>query len=357
VVSQDGYKAGLTEAQVLERTGAGVVVKLNSNENPLGAPPAARIAMAQALAQAHRYPPAVPDELHRTLARKLGVDEGCVVSAPGSVALLERVLALTCGEGRGETLSFAPCFPAFAHRAGLLGVAHRQVPLAPDFRPDLAALARAVGPETRLVYLANPDNPSGHAVPAEALADLARALPSGALLLLDEAYVDFVDDPLAVSALPLTRDLPNIAVVRTLSKAWGLAGMRVGYGVFPPALARELRRFSLPFGVGGVALAGALTALRDEDFHRQSVDTVRRGRRQLLAGLPGLGCEVAGTQGAFVMFRPPRPAGEVFEKLLASGVVIRPLDYAGLPDWLRVSVGTQEENTVFLEALGEMLAD
>lgn len=348
------YAAGLTEESIRARSG-GAVVKLNSNENPLGPSPLAVRAVAEAAARVHLYPPSAAVALHRALAGRLGVNEGRVVTTAGSVQLLELMLAATCGCGRGHALSFAPCFPAFAHGTRMLGIEHRQVPLGDDFSMNVGALARAMDAETRLVYVANPDNPTGRTVAREALAALARSLPEGAVLVVDEAYLDFADEPEVLDALPMLRELDNVALVRTFSKAWGLAGLRVGYGILPPALADAVRELALPFSVGAPALAGALAALDDEAHWRASVDLGREGRVMLLAALTDAGCEVVRGQGPFVMFRPPKPAAVVFEDLLDHGVAVRPLAYAGLPGWLRVSAGTAEENEAFVEALRDAL--
>lgn len=291
------------------------------------------------------------------LAQRLGVAEECVVTTAGSVQLIELLLGLTCAGGRGEALSFAPCFPAFAHRAKIMGVEHRQVPLGSDFGMDLGALGQAVDERTRLVYVANPDNPTGRIVSRAELLDFARSLPKDTLLLVDEAYLDFADDPQAVSVLGVLDQVPHLGIIRTFSKAYGLAGARVGYGVLPVAIARELRTMQLPFAVSGPSIAGALAALTDEDFRRQSAELAREGRKYLQQELTRLGCEIVEGQGPFVMFRPQREAGKVFESLLKQGVAVRPLDYAGLPEWLRVSTGTQEDNEEFVKALGVALRE
>lgn len=349
------YAAGLDEAQIASRSGGARVVKLDSNENPLGCSPRAAEAMARAARRAHRYPPAQAGGLHAALARRLGVGEERVVSAAGSVRLLEALLRLTCRPGRDSALAFAPCFPGFAHRARQCGVALRQAPLEPHYAQDLAALADAAGADTRLVYVANPDNPTGRAVAGADIAALARRLPEHSLLVVDEAYIDYADAPRTASVTPLLAGLPRVAVVGTFSKAWGLAGARVGFGVLPEALAEEFKAGEAPFAVGGMALAGALAALEDEDFRLRAVAAVREGRRLLEAELGRLGCRPVPSQGSHVLFRPPMEAGRVFEGLLERGVAVRPMDFAGLPGWLRVSVGAADENRLFVEALERVL--
>ena len=349
------YAAGLDEAQIASFSGGARVVKLDSNENPLGCSPRAVEAMARAAGHAHRYPPALACGLHAALARRLGAGEERVVSTAGSVRLLEALLRRVCRPGRDSALAFAPCFPGFVHRARQCGVALRQVPLEPDYAQDLAALADAAGTDTRLVYVANPDNPTGRAVTGAEIAALARRLPGRALLVVDEAYIDYADDPSSASVMPLMAGLPRVAVVGTFSKAWGLAGARVGFGVLPEALAEELKAGEAPFAVGGMALAGALAALEDEEFRLRAVAAVREGRRLLEAELDRMGCRPVPSQGSHVLFRPPMEAGRVFTRLLERGVAVRPMDFAGLPGRLRVSVGTSDENRLFIEALEHIL--
>lgn len=349
------YAAGMDEAEIAARSVAGRAVKLNSNENPLGCSPKARKAMAAAAADAHRYPPSQAGELHAAIARRFDVAEERIVTAAGSVRLLEAILRRGCRPGRDTALAFAPCFPGFAHRARQCGVALRQVPLVPDYAQNLRALADAAGTDTRLAYIANPDNPTGCAVRAEDVAALAGRLPGRTLLVVDEAYVDFADDSETATVMPYLDELANVAVVRTFSKAYGLAGARVGFGILPEKLAEELRVGEAPFAVGGMALAGAVAALDDEEFRLRAVEAVRKGRVYLTEELGRLGCSPVPSQGAHVLFRPPMDARRVFDLLLDQGIALRPMDAAGLPGMLRVSVGTAEENRLFAEALGEIL--
>lgn len=348
------YAAGLTEERI-RAAGGGRAVKLDSNENPLGPSPLAVEAARRVLERAHRYPPAQDEALCAAIAGRAGVAAERVVVSAGSVDLLDLLLRVLCPGPADAALAFAPCFPAFAFRARRCGVRLVHVPLEDDLRMRPERLGAAADDDTRLVYLANPDNPSGHAVTADALEALAAALPVGALLVVDEAYADFADDPDGLALLPRLERLPRTAVVRTFSKAYGLAGLRVGYGVLPPEVAARVRALQLSFAVSAPAAEAARAALEDEAHRERSVALARLGREFLQAELARLGCAPVPGQGPFVAFRPPVDAAGLCAGLLARGVAVRPLDYAGLPHMLRVSCGTMDENRAFAEALAATL--
>jgi histidinol-phosphate aminotransferase len=219
---------------------------------------------------------------------------------------------------------------------------------------DFQALLDLVDAHTGLVFITNPDNPSGYAVKAEQLKALARDLPEGCLLVVDEAYIEFADDDL--SPLKSWRETDKIVLLRTFSKIYGMAGLRLGYGLMPPWLAEALLRVKLPFSVNILAEQAGIAALKDHLFYDQTRQTVLKGRADLYTGLERLGCQVLPSQANFLFFRTPIPAQGVFEQLLSQGIIIRPLASYGLKDALRVSVGTTEENNCFLKALKEVLA-
>jgi histidinol-phosphate aminotransferase len=234
----------------------------------------------------------------------------------------------------------------------------RQATLRADFSFDWDALLGRVDAETALVFVTTPDNPSGYCPPAAELKKLALALPGTCLLVLDEAYMDFADDENAHSLLPELGNFANVAVLRTFSKSFGLAGLRLGYALLPERLADYLWRVRLPFSVNILVEEAGLAALRDAAFREETLRVVRRGRETLSRGLRVLGCHVWPSQANFVMFRPPAgspPAREIFERLLRMGIIIRPLAGYGLPDLLRVSMGTEEENMRFLDACKKLL--
>ena len=257
--------------------------------------------------------------------------------------------------GQDNVVAFAPCFSIYVQQTRLCGVELRQPPLGPDFAFDLPALAGACDERTALVFLTNPDNPSGYAVPAGDIVALARTLPPRALLVVDEAYAEFAEPAERYSMLARFAACDNVVVLRTFSKLYGLAGLRLGYGVMPAWLADYLLRVRLPFSVNLLAEAAGLAALEDADFVSASLTQVRRGRELLANTLTGQGCRVYPSQANFLMFKPPCPAPDLFTGLLSRGIIIRALKSYGLPELLRVNIGTDEENEAFLAAVKDIL--
>lgn len=358
------YVPGLSIAEIQEKYGLSQVIKLASNENPLGTPPLAQQALRDAAATAFRYPQGGNPRLVKALARRHGVSEARVVVGNGSDEILDLLIRLLLTPGRHSMVCFAPCFSIYPIQGQVCGVEVRRQPLRQDFSHDYAALAGLVDESTRLVFVTTPDNPSGYCPPraeVEALAaHLAKAAPD-CLLVVDEAYMDFVGDDDAAEAqysLLAGGCLPdNVAVVRTFSKVWGLAGMRVGYAVLPEALAGYCWRARLPFSVNILAEEAALAALEDTVFHEETLRVTRLGRVQLRQGMEELGCTVWPSAANFLMFQLPggKDAGACVDVLLRRGIIIRALKSYDLPQHLRVSVGTEEENAVFLAALGDFL--
>jgi histidinol-phosphate aminotransferase len=352
------YTPGLSIDEIQARYGLSHVIKMASNENPLGASPQVCAAIARHAARAFRYPQGGNPRLVAALARHHGLDPARVIVGNGSDELIDLLIRARAVPGRHNVVTFRPCFSMYALQSRFCGVELRQAPLREDFSFDYEALLGLVDADTVLVFVTTPDNPSGYCPPAADLAQLARALPEACLLVLDEAYMDFADDERAHSLLPELEGFSNTAVLRTFSKSFGLAGLRLGYALLPPQLAGYLWRVRLPFSVNTLAEEAGLAALRDTVFREESLRVVRKGRETLSRGLGELGCRVWPSQANFIMFRPPAgspPAPELFEQLLRKGIIIRPLASYGLPDLLRVSMGTEEENLHFLKACNELL--
>lgn len=352
------YVPGLSIDEIKEKYGLARVIKLASNENPLGTSPLVQEALRRHAASAFRYPQGGTPRLVAALARHHGVSADRVVVGNGSDEIIDLLLRIRAVPGTHNVVVFDPCFSIYPLQARLCGVEVRRLPLRKDFSQPLRELRALADERTALVFVTTPDNPSGYCPPAEAVLELARSLPSGCLLVVDEAYMDFVDDEAATSLLERTETLPNVAFLRTFSKSFGLAGLRLGYGVLPPCLADYYRRVRLPFSVNILAEEAGLAALEDATFRSATLRVVREGRRRLAEGLRMLGCTVYPSQANFLMFAPPsnREAPALFESLLARGVIIRPLKSYALPHLLRVSVGADEENAVFLQSCKEILA-
>ena len=352
------YTPGLSIDEIQERYGLSSVIKMASNENPLGTSPQVRTAIERHAAKAFRYPQSGVPRLVAAIARHHGVDPARVVVGNGSDELIDLLIRTRAVPKRHNVVAFAPCFSLYVLQSRFCGVEVRQAKLREDFSFDYDALLGLTDAETVLAFVTTPDNPSGYCPPAADLKKLALALPKACLLVLDEAYMDFADDEGSHSLLRELDALHNIAILRTFSKSFGLAGLRLGYALLSKQLAGYLWRVRLPFSVNILAEEAGLAALRDAPFREETLRVVRKGRETLNWGLRGLGCLVWPSQANFVMFKPPAnklPAQEIFEKLLRMGIIIRPLASYGLPDLLRVSIGTEEENMRFLDACREIL--
>jgi histidinol-phosphate aminotransferase len=278
-----------------------------------------------------------------------------VVTGNGSDEIIDLLLRVTARPGVDNVVAFDPCFSIYDVQARLCGVEFRQARLNDDFSFPLERLAVLIDKNTVLVFVTNPDNPSGYACPAADLADLARSLPSRTLLVVDEAYIEFADPQDRYSMLPYFTSIPNLIILRTFSKMYGLAGLRLGYGIMPEKLADLLLRVKLPFSVNILAEQAGFAALEDRAFVEETRRVVHAGREELSLGLTALGCTVYPSQGNFLMFAPPMDALTLFEELLRRGIIIRPLTSYGLPEMLRVSIGNAEENREFLEKTREVL--
>jgi histidinol-phosphate aminotransferase len=329
------------------------IIKLASNENPLGPSPMARRAAGAALADLSRYPDGNGFELKQALARRLGVAAQRIVLGNGSNDVLEMAARAFLAPGLEAVYSqhaFA-VYPLAVQAVGATGV---EAP-ARDFGHDLAAMRRALTARTRLVFIANPNNPTGTMVDARSLEEFVAGLPREVLVVLDEAYLEYVPEGRAPDSIGWLARYPNLVVTRTFSKVYGLAGLRVGYACAAPGVADLMNRVRQPFNVNSVALAAAAAALDDDAFVRKSVELNRAGMRQLTEGLDRLGLEWIPSSGNFVTFRVGDAAG-VFRRLLEAGVIVRPVASYGMPDHLRVTVGLESENARFLAALGQATA-
>ena len=329
------------------------IVKLASNENPAGVPASARAALLAAADDASRYPDGSAYALKEALARRLAVPPDWLTIGNGSNDILEMAAAAVLAPGR--SCVFAQySFGAYALATQARG-ARAIVVDALDYGHDLPAMARAVAPDTRLIYVANPNNPTGTFVGADALDAFLRAVPPGVVVVLDEAYNEYLPPELRYDAIAWVRRFPNLLVSRTFSKAYGLAGLRVGYGVAQPPLGGLLNRVRMPFNVTSIAQAAAAAALQDTAFVQKSYEDNRSGLQALGSALLGLGLQIIPSFGNFILFRVG-PAAQAYQELLARGVIVRPVAGYGLPEWLRVSVGLPQENARFLAALPAALA-
>jgi len=354
VESLKPYVPGKPSADAIRESGLSDVVKLASNENPLGPSPRAVEAMRRVAAEAHLYPDGSSRELTLGIAQSLAVAPGQVFVGSGSNEIIE-LLIRTFTAHDDEALLCQGSFLMYKVSLQAHGRRFREVPMAPGFRYDLAAMGRALSPSTRMVFLANPDNPTGTAFGRTELEAFLPQVPEDCLVVLDEAYFEFVEWADYPNGLHYLARWPNLVVLRTFSKAHGLAGLRLGYGVMRPELVGYLHRTRMPFHVSSVAQAAGLAALGD-------LDHVRRTRELNLVELPkvrsellGLGLTVPESHGNFVFVDLGRPAAPVADALLAKGVIVRPIPGYGFPQALRISIGLPAWNVRMLSGLRAVL--
>jgi histidinol-phosphate aminotransferase len=353
------YVPGLSIEEIRERYGLESVIKMASNENPLGTSPLVQDALARHAALAFRYPQGGNPRLVQAIAAHHKVAAERIAVGNGSDEIIDLLIRIRAVPGKHNIVCFDPCFSIYPIQSRICGVEVRRVPVEPDFSLNLTKLAALADENTVLVFVTTPDNPSGYTVPMQALQALAAALPSAALLVVDEAYADFADDEQASSLLAAGIDMPNVVILRTFSKSFGLAGLRLGYAVMPQALGNYYWRARLPFSVNILAEEAGLAALADSVYRAETLRVVREGRAALTAGFEALGCHVYPSQANFIMLAPPKGAMDAagtFEALLRRGIIIRPLKSYGLPHLLRVSMGTAAENTALLKACKEIWA-
>ena len=331
------------------------IVKLASNENPLGCSPKAQAAMQAALKNIALYPDGNGFELKQALSNRYGVAHNQIVLGNGSNDILELVARAFLAPGDRAVFSqhaFA-VYPLATQACGATGIS---VP-ARNFGHDLDAM-RAVAAEqgAKIVFIANPNNPTGTFLSGADLHAFLSALPRNILVVLDEAYNEFLAAAKNYDSVAWLREFDNLIISRTFSKAYGLAGLRVGYALAHPQVADMLNRVRQPFNANSLALAAATAALDDADFVQRTFEINQRGMAQIEAGLRELGLDFIPSSGNFIAFRVAGAAA-IFRRLLELGVIVRPIANYEMPDWLRVSIGLESENEKFLSALQQSIKE
>jgi histidinol-phosphate aminotransferase len=331
-------------------------IKLASNENPLGPSPRAVAALRRAVGHLHRYPDGGGHDLLAAIGTHLGVSPARIVMGNGSddiIALLTRTLL---GPG-DEALIPRPSFLMYDIAVRSAGAQPVCVPLA-GMAPDLEGMLAALTPRTRMVFICNPNNPTGGIVGREAWERFLGQLPPSVAVVLDEAYIEFARDPACPRGVDyLAEEGPAVITLRTFSKLYGLAGLRVGYGVMPTALAEALNRVRAPFNVNSLGQVAAAAALQDTEFVARTLRTVHEGLEYLYDALGRMGLRCHPTQTNFFLLELGRDAQTVFEKLLRRGVIVRSMRSYGFPQCIRITVGQPEENRRFVDSLAEVLAE
>jgi histidinol-phosphate aminotransferase len=326
------------------------IIKLASNENALGPSPKAMEALRAALDSAHIYPDGGGFYLREAIAARLGVRPQNLIVGNGSNEIIEFIghAFLNAGD---TVIASEFAFIAYKLVAQLFGARTLETPTA-DFQPDLEAMLRAVTPRTKIIFIANPNNPTGYLLEQERIDNFFARVPDHVVTVLDEAYFEFLDNP--PDSLRYVREGRNIVVLRTFSKIHGLANLRVGYGIALPEMIEVLQKTRQPFNVNGLGQIAALAALGDEEHLRKSKDVVDAGRAYIEAQFGAMKLRFVPSAANFV-FVNVGDGPAVFEKLLAMKIIVRPLRGYGLPEWLRITVGTMEQNEKCIAALKKAL--
>lgn len=354
------YQPGKPVEELEREFGIRNAIKLASNENPFGPAPSAITAGNAALQNIARYPDGSGHALVERLAEKHSVTAGCITPGNGSNDVLDLVARVFLTP-QHEAVFSQHAFAVYPISVQAVGASARVAPAhdgsrGPAWGHDLEAMRALVGDATRVVFIANPNNPTGTWLGADELEAFIAGLPPHVMVVVDEAYFEYVEAADYPDASRWLDKYPNLIVTRTFSKAYGLAGLRVGYALSHPDVADLLNRVRQPFNVNLVAQAAALAALDDEDHLAQCVQRNRAGMQQLVAGFAELGLPHIESAGNFVCVDTGRSGSAVYQALLREGVIVRPVDNYGMPNHLRVTVGRADENARFLAALAKVLA-
>ena len=353
VANLNPYVPGKPVSELERELGISDSVKLASNENPLGCSPLALNAINSELGEIARYPDGGGFELRNALAAKHGVDASCITLGNGSNDVLDMIARVFLGPGR-ESLFSQHAFAVYPISSQAVG-AELKIATAKEYGHDLNAIAELISDRTGVIWIANPNNPTGNWLGSTELRSFIESVPPETIVVMDEAYIEYVNEPDYPDTSNWLQDFPNLIVTRTFSKAYGLASLRVGYGLSHPDVADLLNRVRQPFNVNSMALAAAKAALDDQDFIRRAVEVNSSGMIQLKHGFAELGLDYIPSVGNFITVDVGKPGPEVDRALLQEGCIVRPVANYGLPNHLRISIGLAEENERLLTAMKKVL--
>jgi histidinol-phosphate aminotransferase len=348
------YQPGRPIEEVARELGlaADSIIKLASNENPLGPSRAAVAAMRKALSNSNLYPDGNAFYLKQKLAAKLGITPGHVILGNGSNEIIEFIGHAVIAPG-SEVVVSQYCFAVYPIVTALFGGSLKIVP-AKNYGHDLDAMLAAITPATRIVFVANPNNPTGTSVGPEELARFVAVVPDNVVIALDEAYIEFLENPLDLLGEIRAGKKPNLLLMRTFSKIYGLAGLRLGYGMGHPELIAELEKVRQPFNINAISQAGAIAALDDTAHAEKTRKFNSRGLKFYTRAFRKLKLDFVPSSANFILVRVGE-GGRVFEELQKRGVIVRPMGGYDLPEWIRISIGTPKQNARCLEALKTVL--
>jgi histidinol-phosphate aminotransferase len=356
VYSMQPYRPGKTPEQLMQSLGLSELIKLSANENPLGASPRAKEAILNALETIHRYPDGACTILRDALSDFYGLPPDHFAFGNGSDELIHLFGVAYLEPGDGLMMG-QPSFVRYEASAQLNRATLQAIPLTPDFRHDLEAMANAITERTKLVYIANPNNPTGTIVSRAELERFLERAPDHVLVILDEAYFEYADHPDYPNGLDYVRAGRNVVVFRTFSKAYGLAGLRIGYAMGNPEFLDPIERVREPFNVNTLAQVAAAAALRDQAHVAHTRALNREGLNLFSAACERLGLRYVPSYANFLLIEIGERCAQVHQQLLERGILTRTGEVFGMPTYLRVNTGTPEQNARFVEALTDALRE
>jgi histidinol-phosphate aminotransferase len=331
-------------------------IKLASNENAWGPSPKAVAAIKEELQNLHRYPDGSCYYLAQGLAKKIGINPQEIVFGNGSNEIIGLLITAFLQPGE-EVITSHPTFLMYQKLVQVQGGINRVVNLRDDMHHDLKAILGTVSLKTRMIFLDNPNNPTGTIIDRDDFASFIEKLPEEIIVVLDEAYVDFVAPELRIDALTYIRERKPVAALRTFSKAYGLSGLRLGYGIMDVEMAAYLDRVRQPFNVNSLAQAGGVAALADDEHYRMTLQNTREGIAWLRKEVERLGCRSMETHTNFFLIDVKGDGKKLYEHMLYEGVIVRPMQAYGYPHYIRITVGRREENQRFVKALAKSLKE
>jgi len=347
------YVPGKPIDEVKRELGLKSVIKLASNENPYPPSPKVLAAIAKAAREINRYPDGGCFVLRRTLARKLNIDDDQLIFGNGSDEII--VLAVKAFAAKGDEIIIAkPSFLIYEIASILSGARLHQVPLN-DFRYDLEGIKAKINARTKIIFIGNPDNPAGTYVTCSQVEDFLKAVPKNTLVFFDEAYFEYVQAKDYPDTLSLIKKYPNVMTARTFSKMYGLAGLRIGYGIASPAIIDILNRLREPFNVNSIAQAAAVAVLGDDAYYRQIAQEINEQRKYLYRSFESMNVPYEKSFTNFILVHVGGDSSQVTGDLLKKGVIVRDMAVWGLKGYIRVSIGSSSENKRFIKSLGETL--
>ncbi|AZR74185.1 histidinol-phosphate transaminase [Anoxybacter fermentans] len=350
------YQPGKPIEEVKRKYQVDNIIKMASNENPLGPSPLVLKLLREGLQGIHQYPDSNCYYLKQALCRFYNLEEENLIIGNGSDEIIDLIMAVLVEPG-DEVIYANPSFIKYRLAVQAAGGKSVEIPLRKDFTHDLKKMANAVTRKTRVIFICNPNNPTGTIVGQGEILDFLSQIPTDILVVIDQAYREYVTDPTYCDGLNLIHKYPNLLLLRTFSKIYGLAGLRVGYGIGHPEIIDMLNRVRSPFNVNLLAQKAAIFALQDQNHVLTSRYVNEQGKKYLYQNLDKVGLDYIPTQGNFMLINTGCDAQEIFEKLLMRGIIIRPGNIFGLPTWIRITIGTENANKRFISALIEILPE